>query len=54
VKQLPAGEPKQLEYVASLRDGWMETSAHKAVWALKEGAAGVKVYSPICPGDECV
>ena len=53
VEELPAGMPTQLEYVAALRDGWMETTAHKAVWALKNGPAAVKVYSPICPHLGC-
>jgi menaquinol-cytochrome c reductase iron-sulfur subunit len=53
LEQLSANMPKQLEYVTTLRDGWMETTAHKAVWALKNGQDGVKVYSPLCPHLGC-
>jgi menaquinol-cytochrome c reductase iron-sulfur subunit len=31
VENLPVQEPTQLNYVATVRDGYMESSAHKAV-----------------------
>ncbi len=46
--ELPVGEPKQLDYVATVRDGWMETKVHKAVWVVKEGNGQVTVFSPMC------
>ncbi len=36
VDELTAGEPKQLEYVATIRDGYLEAKTHKAVWAVKQ------------------
>lgn len=48
VEDLSVSEPKQLDYVTSIRDGWMETKAHKAVWAVKRADGGVTVFSPIC------
>jgi menaquinol-cytochrome c reductase iron-sulfur subunit len=40
--ELSIGEPKQLDYLQTVQDGWMTTKAHKAVWAIKQ-AAGVPV-----------
>lgn len=48
VEELVVNEPKQLDYVTSIRDGWMETKVQKAVWALKRSEGGVTVFSPIC------
>lgn len=48
VDELPPGEPTQLEHVSTFRDGWMETNAHKAVWAVKQPEGDIKVFSPIC------
>ncbi len=45
---LPVGEPTQLDYVATVRDGWMESKTQKAVWALKQTTGDIKVFSPIC------
>ena len=45
---LAVGEPKQLDYVTTLRDGWMETKVQKAVWAVKQAEGEVIVYSPLC------
>ena len=53
VNELPVGEPKQVEYVVAVRDGWLETQTHKAVWAIKQGERDVTVYSPICPHLGC-
>jgi menaquinol-cytochrome c reductase iron-sulfur subunit len=46
--ELPVGQPKQLDHVTTIRDGWMETKSHKAVWAVKQADGQVIVYSPIC------
>lgn len=48
VDDLAVGEPKQLEYVAVIRDGWMESKSHKAVWAIKQTDGQVTVFSPLC------
>ena len=34
--ELPVGEPKQLEYVATIQDGYLQTKSQKAVWAIKQ------------------
>ena len=33
--ELATGVPKQLDYVATLQDGYHETKTQKAVWAVK-------------------
>lgn len=48
VDELPAGRPAQLDHVTSVRDGWLETKSHKAVWAVKQSQGDVTVFSPIC------
>ena len=42
------GRPTQLEHVTTIRDGWMESQSHKAVWAVKQSEGEVKVFSPLC------
>jgi len=46
--ELPVGVPKQLEYVQTIQDGWMESRTQKAVWAVRQADGGVTVFSPIC------
>ena len=48
VNELPAGIPKQLEYVATVRDGYLETKTQKALWAVKQPDGQVTVFSPMC------
>jgi len=48
VDDLPMGRPTQLEHVTTIRDGWMESKSHKAVWAVKQSEGEVKVFSPLC------
>lgn len=48
VDDLPVQEPKQLTYVASIPDGYMKTTAQKAVWAVKKEDGEVTVFSPQC------
>jgi len=45
---LPVGEPKQLDYVATIHDGYLETKSRKAVWAVKQADGAVTVFSPLC------
>jgi menaquinol-cytochrome c reductase iron-sulfur subunit len=48
VDELSVGEPKQLEYVATIHDGYVETTTHKAIWAVKQPDGEVTVFSPLC------
>ena len=48
VDELSVGEPKQLEYVATVQDGYLQTKTHKAVWAIKQADGQVTVFSPMC------
>lgn len=45
---LPEGEPTQLDYVAIVRDGYMEAKTQKAVWAVKHPDGAVTVFAPLC------
>ena len=46
--ELATGVPTQLEYVATLQDGYHETKAQKAVWAVKQVDGNVSVFAPMC------
>jgi menaquinol-cytochrome c reductase iron-sulfur subunit len=48
VDELSVGEPTQLEYVATIHDGYVETTTHKAIWAVKQPDGEVTVFSPLC------
>jgi menaquinol-cytochrome c reductase iron-sulfur subunit len=48
VGELPVGKPQQLEYVATVQDGYLETKTQKAVWAVKQVDGQVTVFSPMC------
>lgn len=48
VNDLSIGTPKQLEYVATVQDGYLETKMQKAVWAVKKADGQVTVFSPMC------
>jgi menaquinol-cytochrome c reductase iron-sulfur subunit len=47
-EELPTGVPKQLEYVATVQDGYLETKTQKAVWAVKQANGDVTVFAPMC------
>jgi menaquinol-cytochrome c reductase iron-sulfur subunit len=51
--ELAVAQPKQLEYIQTIQDGWMATKVHKAVWAVKHSERDVTVFSPICPHLGC-
>jgi menaquinol-cytochrome c reductase iron-sulfur subunit len=53
VDELSPGVPKQLEYMATVQDGYHETKTQKAVWAVKQAGGEVTVFSPICPHLGC-
>ena len=46
--ELATGVPKQLDYVATVQDGYLETKTQKAVWAVKHDNGEVTVFSPMC------
>ena len=46
--ELPSGVPTQLEYVATVQDGYLESKTQKAVWAVKQPNGEVTVFSPMC------
>lgn len=48
VADLTVGEPKQLDYMQALQDGWLTTKLHKAVWAIKQADGEITVFSPLC------
>jgi menaquinol-cytochrome c reductase iron-sulfur subunit len=48
VNEVPVSEPAQFEYIATIRDGYVETKTHKAIWAIKQSDGQVTAYSPMC------
>ena len=48
VADLAVGEPRQLDYMQAVQDGWLTTKFHKAVWAVKQADGRVTVFSPLC------
>jgi menaquinol-cytochrome c reductase iron-sulfur subunit len=40
-------EPKSIEVVMSLKDGWLKSTAVKSVWAVRKGDE-IVIYSPLC------
>jgi len=46
--ELQRGVPTQLEYVATVQDGYLESKTQKAVWAVKQANGEVTVFSPMC------
>jgi menaquinol-cytochrome c reductase iron-sulfur subunit len=46
--ELATGVPKQLDYVATVQDGYLETKTQRAVWAVKQANGEVTVFSPMC------
>lgn len=53
VDVLPPKEPKELDVLVTVSDGWQQTTAKRSVWALKTEEGQVRVYSPICPHLGC-
>ena len=50
---LRAGEPEELEYASTFQDGWRTVTSKKAIWAVKQPAGEIVVFSPICPHLGC-
>ena len=51
--ELRTGEPEELEYASTIKDGWRTIKAKKAIWAVKQPAGEIVVFSPICPHLGC-
>lgn len=52
-KSLHTGEPEELEYASTVKDGWRTVTAKKGIWAVKQSAGDIVVFSPICPHLGC-
>ena len=48
VGDVPVGEPKQLDYMMAVQDGYLATRSQKAVWAVKQPDGQVTVFAPKC------
>ena len=48
VDDVPPGEPKQLDHVTTIQDGYLKSQSEKAVWAVKRPDGQVKVFAPMC------
>ncbi|MEK7787804.1 MAG: ubiquinol-cytochrome c reductase iron-sulfur subunit [Chloroflexota bacterium] len=48
VGDVPAGEPKQLDHVTAIQDGYLQTRSQKAVWAVKRPDGEITVFAPKC------
>lgn len=48
VADVPVGEPKQLDHVTTIQDGYLATRSQKAVWAVKRPDGQVTVFAPKC------
>ena len=48
IDELSEESPKQLEYVSTVKDGWMQAKITKAVWAVKRAGLAITVFSPMC------
>lgn len=53
LSDLAVDTPKELSYIVKEKDGWMETTSVKSVWAVRHPDDGITVYSPICPHLGC-
>ena len=45
---LPVEQPTQLDHMSTIKDGYVETKSHKAVWAVKQAGGDITVFSPLC------
>lgn len=50
---LRTGEPEELEYASTVKDGWRTVTAKKGIWAIKQPVGEVIVFSPTCPHLGC-
>lgn len=47
-KKLATHEPKNVEVVISIKDGWRKTTSVKSVWVVRKPDDQVVIYSPLC------
>lgn len=53
ISDLQPGQPSEMDYVSTSKEGWRTTTSKKAVWAIKQPAGGMTVFSPMCPHLGC-
>ena len=53
VADLPLGDPQELEYTQTAKDGWRTAAAKKSVWVTKQSDGTITVFSPLCPHLGC-
>lgn len=53
VADVPIGQPQELEYTNTSKDGWRTTSTKKAVWVVKRADEVPTAFSPLCPHLGC-
>ncbi len=50
---LRTGEPEELDYASTIKDGWRTVTTKKSMWAVKQPTGEIVVFSPICPHLGC-
>lgn len=45
---VPPGDPKQLDHVTTIQDGYLKSQSQKAIWAVKRPDGQIRVFSPMC------
>jgi menaquinol-cytochrome c reductase iron-sulfur subunit len=53
IDSLPAGQPVSLTFADNLEDAYIKETVLLSVWAVKDSANKIVVYSPICPHLGC-
>jgi Rieske Fe-S protein len=53
IAALPAGSPVEMKFETLAEDAFLRTREVRSVWAVRSGAGGIEVYSPVCPHLGC-
>jgi len=53
IDKLLPGEPEEVGFANTVKDGWRQAAVKKVVWAIKQSSGSVVVFSPICPHLGC-
>lgn len=53
VDALQAGQPQELEFSSTVKDGWRTVAAKKVIWAVKQSGGNIVTFSPLCPHLGC-
>ena len=53
IDSLPLGQPVSLTFADNVEDAYINETVLHSVWAIKDSAAKVVIYSPICPHLGC-